>query len=217
MIIIGRDIKKCNPELQIKAEKLVSACKGQGLITGIGECYRTVEEQDALYAKGRTAPGNIVTYAKGSSFSSHHQWGTAFDIYRNDGKGAYNDSDGFFSRVGEIGRKLGLEWGGDWESPVDKPHFQLPYWGSTTEGLKGKYGSPEGFKKTWDNKKITETEVEEKMEKVYNSVEELPQWEKGTIQKLLDMGYLYGDENGLGLTETAVKVFTVNDRAGLYR
>ena len=89
--------------------------------------------------------------------------------------------------------------------------------GAATEGLKGKYGSPEGFKKTWDNKKITETEVEEKMEKVYNSVEELPQWEKGTIQKLLDMGYLYGDENGLGLTETAVKVFTVNDRAGLYR
>ena len=105
----------CHPELQEKAEKLVSACKGQGLIIGIGECYRTVEEQDALYAKGRTSPGDIVTYAKGSSYSSHHQWGTAFDFYRNDGKGAYNDSDGFFSKVGEIGRKLGLEWGGNWE------------------------------------------------------------------------------------------------------
>ena len=92
----------CHPELQEKAAKLVSACKGQGLIIGIGECYRTVEEQDALYAKGRTSPGDIVTYAKGSSYSSHHQWGTAFDFYRNDGKGAYNDSDGFFSKVGEI-------------------------------------------------------------------------------------------------------------------
>ena len=120
---MGRDITLCHPELQKKAEKLISCCKGYGLLIGISECFRTVAEQDALYAKGRTAPGSIVTNAKGISYSSHHQWGTAFDIYRNDGKGAYNDSDGFFSKVGAIGVKIGLEWGGNWTSPVDKPHF----------------------------------------------------------------------------------------------
>ena len=108
---MGRDISLCHPELQQKAEKLVSACRGQGLLIGIGECFRTVAEQDALYAKGRTAPGSIVTNAKGSSYSSHHQWGTAFDIYRNDGTGAYNNNDGFFDLVGTIGVKIGLETG----------------------------------------------------------------------------------------------------------
>ena len=209
-----RDLTMCHPELQEKAEKLVSACKGQGLIIGIGECLRTVKEQDALYAKGRTAPGSIVTYAKGSSYSSHHQWGTAFDIYRNDGKGAYNDSDGFFSKAGAIGRKLGLEWGGDWKSPVDKPHFQLPYWGSTTDVLKNRYGTPEGFSQTWNLK--TENDKGEEMEKVYNTLSELPEWALGTIKKLIEEGYLKGEGDKLGLTETAVKVFTVNDRAGLY-
>lgn len=144
-----RDINRCHPRVIELSKKLVSACRGQGLIIGIGESFRTKEEQDALYAKGRTAPGNIVTNAKGSSYSSHHQWGTAFDIYRSDGKGVYTDSDGFFKKVGKIGKSIGLEWGGDWESPVDKPHFQLPYWGSTTARLKRMYGTPEKFMDTW--------------------------------------------------------------------
>ncbi len=144
-----RDINKCHPRLIELSKKLVSACKGQGLIIGIGESFRTKEEQDALYAKGRTAPGNIVTNAKGSSYSSHHQWGTAFDIYRSDGKGVYTDGDGFFEKVGKIGKSIGLEWGGDWKSPVDKPHFQLPDWGSTTTKLKKMYGTPENFMRTW--------------------------------------------------------------------
>lgn len=144
-----RDINKCHPKLIELSKKLVSACRGQGLIIGIGESFRTKEEQDALYAKGRTALGNIVTNAKGSSYSSHHQWGTAFDIYRSDGKGVYTDGDGFFEKVGKIGKSIGLEWGGDWKSPVDKPHFQLPDWGSTTARLKRMYGTPEKFMDTW--------------------------------------------------------------------
>ena len=200
---MGRDISLCHPELQQKAEKIVSACRGQGLLIGIGECYRTVAEQDALYAKGRTAPGSIVTNAKGSSYSSHHQWGTAFDIYRNDGKGAYNDSDGFFSKVGAIGVKTGLEWSGNWTSPVDKPHFQLPYWGSTTAMLKNLYGTPEEFKKTWSD---------EEMEKVYNWTVEVPEWARPTVQKLLDKGYLQGNDKGeLELTYSMLKLLVIND------
>lgn len=57
---------------------------------------------------------------------------------------------------------------------------------------------------------------ESEMEKVYNTVEELPPWAQSTIQKLIDKKYLSGDGENLGLSETAVKVFVVNDRAGLY-
>lgn len=140
-----RDIKALHPRLQQKVMQLQDACASQGLKIGIGECLRTVEEQDALYAKGRTVKGNKVTNAKGSTYSSQHQWGIAFDFYRNDGKGAYYDSDGFFTKVGKIGKALGLGWGGDWKSPVDKPHFYLPDWGSTTTKLKSQYKTPEKF------------------------------------------------------------------------
>ena len=147
-----RDITLCHPRLQTLAAKLTEECKKQGLAIGIGETYRTVAEQDELYAQGRTKPGAIVTNAPGSSYSSYHQWGTAFDIFRNDGKGAYNEAGGFFTRAGAIGVELGLEWGGNWTSIVDKPHFQLPDWGSTTKELKKTYKNPKAFMATWPKK-----------------------------------------------------------------
>lgn len=144
-----RDITMCHPRLQKLAAQLIEECRKQGLVIGIGESFRTVEEQDVLYAQGRTTSGNIVTNAKGSSYSSQHQWGIAFDFFRNDGKGAYNEAGGFFERVGELGKRLGLGWGGDWKSIVDKPHLYLPDWGSTTLQLKQRYGTPEKFKAVW--------------------------------------------------------------------
>lgn len=148
---MSRDITQLHPTLQAKAQQLVAECAKQGLIIGISECVRTVAEQDALYAKGRTTPGKIVTNAKGSTYSSLHIWMIAFDFFRNDGKGAYVDFDGFFAKVGKIGQSLGLEWGGGWRSPVDKPHFQLPNWGSTASKLKAAYKTPEAFKKSWSS------------------------------------------------------------------
>lgn len=149
-----RDITLCHPRLQALAAKLVEECNKQGLKIAIGETYRTVAEQDALYAQGRTKPGNKVTNAPGSTYSSYHQWGTAFDIYRNDGQGAYNEAGNFFGRVGDIGVRIGLEWGGNWKSPVDKPHFQLPNWGSSTSGIKMVYANPEKFMKTWAEEEV---------------------------------------------------------------
>lgn len=148
---MGRDITVCHPRLQRLASKLKSECINAGLSIGIGECFRSVAEQDALYAQGRTEPGSIVTNARGSSYSSQHQWGIAFDFYRDDGKGAYNESGNFFGRVGEIGKSLGLGWGGDWTSIVDKPHFYLPDWGSGTGILKERYGTFEKFRATWND------------------------------------------------------------------
>lgn len=146
-----RDKTKLHPKLQKLMQKHIDECKKQGLIIGIGECVRTKAEQDELYAQGRTKPGKIVTNAKGSNYGSMHMWALAYDVYRNDGKGAFNDSDGFFTKVGKIGQSIGLEWGGSWKSPVDKPHFQLPNWGSTPARLKSLYGTPERFFKTWGN------------------------------------------------------------------
>ena len=153
-----RDIAQLHPELQKKIAQLQELCAANGIQIGISECLRTVAEQDALYAKGRTAAGSIVTNCKGSTYSSMHQWGVAFDFYLimdvdGDGKtsdDAFNDATGLFEKVGKLGQSIGLEWGGGWKSPVDKPHFQLPDWGSTATKLKQLYGTPEKFMATWN-------------------------------------------------------------------
>jgi len=150
-----RDIKQLNPELQAIIPTFLADCKSKGLIVGIGECYRTVTEQEALYAKGRTTgtKGAIVTNCRGTSYSSPHQWGVAFDFYRNDGKGIFDDRDGWFAKVGAVGKAHGLEWGGDWQGWCDKPHLQLKkfFRDGTTKYLKQTYGTPGKFMATWSN------------------------------------------------------------------
>ena len=157
-----RDITLCHPRLQTIASEWVKACASAGLTVKIGETFRTVAEQDELYAQGRTKPGNKVTNARGSSYSSQHQWGIAFDFYRSDGKGAYNEEGDFFGKAAAIAKNLGLAWGGDWKSIVDKPHLYLPDWGSGTGILKQQYGTFENFKKTWPTSEPTSiTELKE--------------------------------------------------------
>ena len=226
-----RDINRLHPRLIEKVELLKKYCLRKGLKIGIGECVRTKEEQDALYKKGRTLPGNIVTNAKGSNYSSMHQWGVAFDFFRNDGKDIYNNSDGFFEKVGAVGKSLGLMWGGDWKNPVDMPHFQLPDWGKTASFLRTKYKTPEKFMESWEMEEMTAEEkarfselekkvceLESSRERVYHYTDELPDWAKPTIQKLLDKGIYSGASDAdLNLPESIMRNLVINDRAKLYK
>ena len=180
-----RDIKALHPDLQEKIALLQKKCAAAGITIGIGECLRTKAEQDALYAQGRTKPGKIVTNAKGSSYSSMHQWGVAFDFYLKmdvDGDGstsddAFNNSTGLYDKVGKIGQSIGLEWGGSWKSIKDRPHFQLPNWGSTPAKLKKLYGTPEKFMATWKKSGQavkTETKASYKADTWYTVKESVP-------------------------------------------
>ncbi len=53
---------------------------------------------------------------------------------------------------------------------------------------------------------------------IYNYIDSnMPDWARPTIQKLVDKGFLKGDAVGeLGLTYDMMRMFVVNDRAGLY-
>lgn len=148
-----RDVNQLHPELRKKIKQLQEFCEAEGLPLGIGECLRTAAEQDELYAQGRTKPGAIVTYARGSSYSSQHQWGIAFDFFKNVPGHAYDDAD-FFRVVGRAAKALGLAWGGDWTSPVDMPHIYLPYWGDTPAPLKRQYTVPHNFFNSWPRDKV---------------------------------------------------------------
>ena len=95
---------------------------------------RTFEEQDELYAIGRTKAGRKVTNAKGGQ--SIHNYGLAIDFaLLIDGKTAswedLKDFDGDrkadWLEVVEVFEKAGWEWGGRWKSFTDKPHLQKTF------------------------------------------------------------------------------------------
>jgi len=52
--------------------------------------------------------------------------------------------------------------------------------------------------------------------KRFNTLEEMPSWAKPTIEKLINRGFLQGDGQGLNLSEDMIRIFVINDRAGLY-
>lgn len=161
---MARDVTKLHPKLQTLIVKFIAECKKNGIIVKIGECIRTVAEQDDIYAQGRTKPGTIVTKVRGSSYSSMHQWGIAFDFYLDmdvDGDGstkddAFNNATKLFDKAGKIGKSIGLEWGGGWTSIIDRPHFQLQDWGSTPTKLKSLYGTPDKFIASWSKSTVTQ-------------------------------------------------------------
>jgi len=144
-----RGIQHLHPELQVIVKAFLAECKKAGLSVCITETFRTKDEQDALYAKGRTRPGKIVTNCRYPQ--SPHCWGMAFDFCRNVRGHEYDDSDGFFAKVGAIGKKQGLFWGGDFRSFKDKSHLELKKYlpNNSVKALQKKYGMPENFRKAW--------------------------------------------------------------------
>ena len=117
-------INKLNPKIQTPVKEFLNDVKKQldiNLI--ITQGYRSIAEQNALYAKGRTAPGKRVTNAKGGS--SYHNYGVAIDVVEmENGKLNWNTD---WKKIGEIGVCHGFEWGGNWKTILDRPHFQMTF------------------------------------------------------------------------------------------
>ena len=149
------DTTMIHPRLVEKLNQLVKVCKDNGITIEFSSGYRSFAEQDKLYAQGRTEPGMKVTNARGGY--SQHNWGIAADFFLDmdvDGDGsksddAFNNNTALFDKVGRLAGTVGLGWGGNWTSPVDRPHLYLPDWGSTPTSLRNKYGTYERFKATW--------------------------------------------------------------------
>ena len=116
------------PEAQPYARALIAKAAANGVTIKVISGLRTYDEQNDLYAQGRTKQGNIVTNARGGY--SNHNFGIAFDIGVFEGS-RYLDDSPKYKAVGLLGMDLGLEWGGNWKTIQDEPHFQLrPKWAS---------------------------------------------------------------------------------------
>jgi peptidoglycan L-alanyl-D-glutamate endopeptidase CwlK len=160
---LSSKVELLHPDLQPKTQQLIDLCKAHGITIQISQTLRSKAEQDAIYAQGRTAPGKIVTNAPYPQ--SLHCWGLAFDIVvLIDGKANWDTA--YYLKVGPLGESLGLEWGGNWTSLKDYPHYQLK--GYSWSALQKQYGTPEKFIASW---------------KEAVPVAEVPQWKIDVIKK----------------------------------
>lgn len=131
------DLKNLHPVLREKAEQFIALCKSKGINVGITQGYRTKEYQNQLYAQGRTTAGKIVTNCKGGY--SPHNYGLAFDfVILTNGRPDWDSRNKNWGLAGELGKSLGLTWGGEWTKFVDLPHLEFTFGLSIGDLLKGK-------------------------------------------------------------------------------
>ncbi len=123
----SRKLEDLLPHVQIAAKEFLRQCTADGLDVLIYCTFRPREEQEHLYAIGRTLPGTVVTWAQPGH--SWHEWRRAFDaVPLVDGKPIWRvtpDTVSLWQRMGVIGKRIGFEWAGDWpEKKREFPHFQ---------------------------------------------------------------------------------------------
>jgi peptidoglycan L-alanyl-D-glutamate endopeptidase CwlK len=113
------------PQAQIEARKFLKIAKDNNQDIRVLSGTRTYDEQNSLYQHGRNGdPRPIITNARGGQ--SNHNFGIAWDIgvFAN---GNYVDSDSPYKSFAVIVLPLmnTIEWGGNWISFKDYPHYQL--------------------------------------------------------------------------------------------
>ena len=104
-----------------KVKRFLSKARKEAIELRVISAYRDCDEQNRLYAQGRTTPGKVVTNAPCGK--SAHNYRRAVDVveFRN-GKPLWDNPR--WERIGQLGESVGLEWGGRWRSFQDRPHFQ---------------------------------------------------------------------------------------------
>jgi len=109
-----------DPEFRPKLDAFERRLREVGIRVKLVCGCRSIEEQNRLYALGRTKPGRRVTNARGGY--SWHNFGLAADYAFV--VGGQLTWSGPWNIFGRIARECGLEWGGDWKKFPDKPHVQ---------------------------------------------------------------------------------------------
>jgi len=132
LMYFSRSLEDLHPRVAKKARALI-LCASEEDITLLVTCtYRDREAAKALHAMGRSAAGK---WNRLTSYIDYHQWRMAFDVYPIRygvpvWTGIHPMDNKLFHKIGEMGKALGLEWGGDWRTyKRELCHFQL------TEGL----------------------------------------------------------------------------------
>jgi peptidoglycan LD-endopeptidase CwlK len=123
-----------HPLLVERGNQLIQKAADTGIIVVVTDDYRSAEEQNQLFKKGRSVGGKIVTYARGGE--SYHNYGLAIDFALKTPSGEIiwdmkydgnNNGTADWTEVVYFAKSLGFEWGGDWDQFKDYPHLQMDF------------------------------------------------------------------------------------------
>lgn len=124
-------IELIHPDFRVELKnqyEFINSKLPKGVRLRLAYTLRTIDEQNKLFAQGRTKEGRIVTNAKGGQ--SIHNYGLAFDIVilldtdKNETFETAVWEGKYFKQVVDYFKSQGWEWGGDWKRFKDAPHFQ---------------------------------------------------------------------------------------------
>lgn len=136
-------IKQAHPkirEMLLTQYKEANSKLGSNVRLRFAYVYRSPQEQNELYAQGRTKAGKKVTNAQ--AWQSIHNYGLAFDIVLlvdKDGNGTFEtatwetdkdfdkDRQADWMEIVNYFKSKGWKWGGDWKKFPDAPHFQYDF------------------------------------------------------------------------------------------
>ncbi len=129
---MSKPLDGLHPLLITAIENILAKMSKVGHPMMVTDTVRTVAQQQALYAQGRTKPGKIVTNCDGELIKSNHQvhsdgYGHAADLcFVVGGKPSW-DIKLPWKLYGAFAKMEGLGWGGSWTNTklVDLPHIEL--------------------------------------------------------------------------------------------
>ena len=111
------DLESLHPYFRDKVLELISICKSKGIQVAIVETYRTHAKQTEYKTMGRK-------YTRTKAGQSKHQYGLAIDIVPMIDSIPQWRNIKLWKKIGPIGERLGLRWGGRWHKLFDPGHFE---------------------------------------------------------------------------------------------
>ena len=129
-------LKDCYPPFAEKAQLFYNAmkkwAKEKEFDADIHMALRTWKTQADLYAIGRTKELNRKPVTKAKPGLSFHNYGLAIDIVFDGDLSKQGiqwswDDKYPWTELGDLGKKFGLEWAGDWKTFPEMPHFQMSF------------------------------------------------------------------------------------------
>lgn len=127
----SRNLSDAHPILQAqyKLAKEAFEARNETHQVIITATYRSPEEQDQLYAQGRTKPGQRVTNARAGQSPHNYMKSLAIDVaFVKRGTKSLDWSNALFDRFQEFMKNPKITWGGHFKSLKDRPHFELTGW-----------------------------------------------------------------------------------------
>lgn len=116
-------IATLTPMARAHAIAVTDALRAAGLPAVVFEGFRSKAQQRALWARGRSVPGRIVTHTLQSRHFGRTAWDTVFLV---NGRLTWNVPAAWWEYLGAVGESYGLRWGGRWRRLRDRPHLEMP-------------------------------------------------------------------------------------------